>query len=88
MQNLTNVTSFTLKIRFQGETIPARCEVIEKHLHPQYRVSLVAESGKENVFVLYKTNQINKLFFWFPLEGQKELLAQAIAKSLEKEINN
>jgi hypothetical protein len=88
MQKLPNVTTFKLKVRFEGETIPAQCQVIETHIHPQYRVPLVTESGKETVFVLYKTNQANKLFFWFPLIGQKELLAQAIARSLEKGIKS
>ena len=82
-----NVTKFNFKVRYQGDTIPAGCQVIQYAAHPQYRVSLVAEDGMEKIFIFYKVNQHNKMFFWFPLDGQKEVLAKSIAQSLEKDTN-
>ena len=82
------VTNFNFKFKHEGETIPASCSVIKPQAHYQFRVVVEAEGKNGNVFMLYKVNQGDKKFFWYPLPGPKEAVAQSIARALTKEFIN
>lgn len=82
-----DVTSFNIKFSDQGQMIVALCHVMKPMKYYQYRIQF-QRKGKDSVLIMYKINQPNQMFFWFPVSDENEHVLRSISKILEEKFKN